>query len=106
LASGQSSPEKPISQSSHDQFSSPFLTDPPRSKGRTGRNGRSEVVSSRYPTHDQGKGGWRRDRPGKREDNTNGKWNYEVVVKTNGKEWGIEVDPNGKFLRQQSAIKK
>jgi hypothetical protein len=42
----------------------------------------------------------------KREDNTNGKWNFEGVVKTNGKEWGIEVDPNGKFLRQQSAIKK
>jgi uncharacterized membrane protein YkoI len=42
----------------------------------------------------------------KREDDLNGKWNYEVVVRTNGKEWGFEVDPNGKFLRQHSAIKK
>ena len=36
----------------------------------------------------------------KREDDTNGKWNYEVVVKTNGKEWGFEVDPNGKYLKK------
>ena len=27
-----------------------------------------------------------------------GKWNYEVVVKTKGKEWGFEVDKNGKYL--------
>ncbi len=40
----------------------------------------------------------------KREDDANGKWNYEVVVRTNGKEWGFEVDPNGKFLKQQSGI--
>jgi uncharacterized membrane protein YkoI len=35
-----------------------------------------------------------------REDDQNGKWNYEVVVKTNGKEWGFEVDPNGKYLKK------
>src|SRR5215472_686867 len=27
----------------------------------------------------------------KREDDSNGKWNYEVVVRTNGKESGFEV---------------
>jgi hypothetical protein len=42
----------------------------------------------------------------KREDDANGRWNYEVVVRTNGKDWGFEVDPNGKVLRQHSAIKK
>jgi uncharacterized membrane protein YkoI len=42
----------------------------------------------------------------KREDDANGKWNYEVVVRTNGKEWGFEVDPNGKFLKQHTEIKK
>jgi hypothetical protein len=36
----------------------------------------------------------------KREDDANGKWNYEVVVKTNGKEWGFEVDRNGKFVKK------
>ena len=37
-----------------------------------------------------------------REDDKDGKWNYEVVVKTtNGKEWAFEVDPNGKFIRRQ-----
>jgi uncharacterized membrane protein YkoI len=35
----------------------------------------------------------------KREDDANGRWNYEVVVKSQGKEWGFEVDPNGKLLR-------
>ena len=35
-----------------------------------------------------------------REDDKNGKWNYEVVVKTEGKEWGFEVDPNGKYLKK------
>jgi uncharacterized membrane protein YkoI len=35
-----------------------------------------------------------------REDDRNGKWNYEVVVKSDGKEWGFEVDPNGKFLKK------
>ena len=42
----------------------------------------------------------------RREDDANGKWNYEVVVKTNGKESGFEVDPDGKFLRQHSEIKR
>ena len=35
----------------------------------------------------------------KREDDTNGTWNYEVVVRSQGKEWGFEVDPNGKLIR-------
>lgn len=34
----------------------------------------------------------------KREDDSNGKWYYEATVKTNGKEWHFEVDPNGKFV--------
>ena len=42
----------------------------------------------------------------KREDDANGKWNYEVVVRTNGKEWGFEVDPNGKFLKKHTEVKK
>jgi len=36
----------------------------------------------------------------------NGKWNYEVVVRTNGKESGFEVDPNGKLLRQHAEVKR
>ena len=39
----------------------------------------------------------------KREDDTNGRWNYEVVVRTNGKDWGFEIDPNGKVLKQREA---
>lgn len=35
-----------------------------------------------------------------REDDKNGRWNYEVLVKTDGKEWGFEVDPNGKFVKK------
>jgi hypothetical protein len=35
-----------------------------------------------------------------REDDPDGKWNYEVSVKANGKESLFEVDPNGKFVRQ------
>ena len=35
----------------------------------------------------------------KREDDTNGRWNYKVVVRSQGKEWGFEVDPNGKLIR-------
>jgi uncharacterized membrane protein YkoI len=42
----------------------------------------------------------------KREDDSNGKWNYEVVVKTSGKEWGFEVDPRGKFLRKHGESKE
>ena len=41
-----------------------------------------------------------------REDDTNGKWNYEVVVKTNGEESAFEVDPNGKFLKKHSELRK
>ena len=37
-----------------------------------------------------------------REDDPDGRWNYEVFVKTNGKESGFEVDPNGKLLREHS----
>jgi hypothetical protein len=42
----------------------------------------------------------------KREDDANGKWNYEVVVRTNGKESGFEVGPSGKFLREHTEIKR
>jgi uncharacterized membrane protein YkoI len=35
-----------------------------------------------------------------REDDKDGRWNYEVVVKSNGKEWGFEVDPKGKFVKK------
>ena len=34
-----------------------------------------------------------------REDDPDGKWNYEVFVKANGKQSGFEVDPNGKFVK-------
>jgi hypothetical protein len=37
-----------------------------------------------------------------REDDPDGKWNYEVFVKANGKESGFEVNPDGKFVREQS----
>ena len=36
----------------------------------------------------------------KREDDANGKWNYEVIVRTNGKESAFEVDPNGKLVKK------
>jgi uncharacterized membrane protein YkoI len=35
----------------------------------------------------------------KREDDASGRWNYEVVVRSQGKEWGFGVDPNGKLLK-------
>lgn len=41
-----------------------------------------------------------------REDDKSGKWNYEVVVKTDGKEWGFEVDPDGKFVKKHDDHKK
>jgi len=41
----------------------------------------------------------------KREDDANGKWNYEVVVRSQGKEWGFELDPNGKLLKTHSEKK-
>jgi uncharacterized membrane protein YkoI len=37
----------------------------------------------------------------KREDDSNGKWYYEATVKTNGKEWRLEIDPNGKFVEKR-----
>ena len=38
----------------------------------------------------------------RREDDPNGKWNYEVIVKTSGNQSGFEVDPNGKFVKQHT----
>lgn len=35
-----------------------------------------------------------------REDDPDGKWNYEVLAKANGKESKFEVDPNGSFVKQ------
>lgn len=40
----------------------------------------------------------------KREDDANGKWNYEVTVKSNGKEWGFEVAPNGQFVKKHGEM--
>jgi hypothetical protein len=37
-----------------------------------------------------------------REDDPDGKWNYEVHVKGNGKDSKFEVDPDGKFVKQQN----
>jgi hypothetical protein len=37
-----------------------------------------------------------------REDDPDGKWNYEVFVKATGKESGFEVNPDGKFVREHS----
>jgi hypothetical protein len=34
-----------------------------------------------------------------REDDSDGRWNYEVFVKANCKESEFEVAPNGKFVR-------
>ncbi|MFL6501604.1 MAG: hypothetical protein ACJ8LL_12920 [Candidatus Udaeobacter sp.] len=42
----------------------------------------------------------------KREDDSTGKWNYEVVVRVNGKESGFEVDPSGKLLKQRTEIRR
>jgi uncharacterized membrane protein YkoI len=39
-------------------------------------------------------------------ENDNGKWNYEVVVKKNGKEWGFEVDKNGKYIGKHDEAKE
>ena len=35
-----------------------------------------------------------------REDDPDGKWNYEVLVNGTGKESKFEVDPNGNFVKQ------
>ncbi len=37
-----------------------------------------------------------------REDDPDGRWNYEVFVKANGKESGFEINPDGKFVRDHS----
>jgi uncharacterized membrane protein YkoI len=39
-------------------------------------------------------------------ENDSGKWNYEVVVKMKGKEWGFEVDKNGKYLGKHDEAKE
>ena len=36
----------------------------------------------------------------KREDDKNGKWNYEATIKKEGKEWCVEVAPDGKFVKR------
>lgn len=41
-----------------------------------------------------------------REDDPDGKWNYEVVVKKNGKESGFEVNPHGKFVKEHSVASR
>ena len=35
-----------------------------------------------------------------REDDPDGKWNYEVFVKNGGKDSKFEVNPNGSFVKQ------
>jgi uncharacterized membrane protein YkoI len=40
-----------------------------------------------------------------REDDPDGRWNYEVFVKASGKESGFEVDPNGKFVKHHSEVR-
>ena len=37
-----------------------------------------------------------------REDDPDGRWNYEVFVNANGKESGFEVDPNGKLVKEHA----
>jgi hypothetical protein len=73
-------------------------------RGRAGSRatrgkGPGEFSSFVRPTDNQSKGGWRRGRSGKREDDANGKWNYEVIVRSQGKEWGFEVDPKEKLFK-------
>lgn len=41
-----------------------------------------------------------------REDDPNGRWNYEAFVNANGKESVFEVDPNGKFVKQHAEVRK
>ena len=36
----------------------------------------------------------------KREDDKSGKWNYEATIKKEGKEWCVEVSPEGKFVKK------
>src|ERR1700682_4901090 len=39
-------------------------------------------------------------------ENDKGKWNYEVHVKTKGKEWGFEVDKDGKYVGKHDEAKE
>jgi hypothetical protein len=41
-----------------------------------------------------------------REDDPDGKWNYEVAVKANGKESWYEVNPHGKFVREHTVASR
>ena len=41
-----------------------------------------------------------------REDDQDGKWNYEVTVKSEGKEWGFEVAPDGRFVKKHDSVAK
>ncbi len=41
-----------------------------------------------------------------REDDADGRWNYETVVKSEGKEWGFEVAPNGDFVRRHDMAQR
>ena len=42
----------------------------------------------------------------KREDDKNGKWNYEATIKKEGKEWCVEVAPDGKFVKKHENKEK
>lgn len=39
-------------------------------------------------------------------ENEKGKWNYEVVVKTKGREWRFEIDKDGKYLGKHDETKE
>lgn len=41
-----------------------------------------------------------------REDDKDGRWNYEVVVKSEGKEMAFEVAPNGDFVRNHDMAQR
>jgi hypothetical protein len=36
----------------------------------------------------------------KREDDKSGKWNYEATIKKEGKEWCVEIAPDGTFVKK------
>ena len=42
----------------------------------------------------------------KREDDKSGKWNYEATIKKEGKEWCVEVAPDGKFVKKHENKEK
>jgi len=41
-----------------------------------------------------------------REDDPDGKWNYEVIVRNGGEESAFEVSPKGTFLKQHTETRK